>query len=250
MGDRNEISVYLPDPAAGRMPVIIFSPGFGGTREIGGSALKLCEEATKAGMAFVSFSPFSFGATEGADSDFTYGRWSSNLEEILAWVRGQPWADAGRIGCFAISSGTTAAIRYAQRSDDLRFVISVATSLSIHVGMNDSPHRRFLTEALARGSEEVPMYFGKKVGRAFYIDAELHAPIFDMPKTRCPVFFLQGAEDNLWRRSDAWMGWQAMLRAGLPVKYLEVAGGDHGLDARADLCARESLGWLREIKIL
>ena len=41
-----------------------------------------------------------------------------------------------------------------------------------------------------------------------------------------------------------------MLRAGLPVKYLEVAGGDHGLDARADLCARESLGWLREIKIL
>jgi len=249
-GDRVDLCVYRADREEGRSPVIIFSPGFGGTKEIGGSALKVCEEATGAGMVFISFSPFSFGATEGADGDFTYGRWSTNIEEILRWVRAQPWADPGRIGCFAISSGTTAAIRYAQRSDDLRFVISVATCISIHVGMSDSPHRRFLSEALARGSDEVPPYFGKTVGRAFYVDAETGAPVFDMPKTRCPVFFLQGADDNPWRRSDAWMGWQVMLHAGLPVKYKEVPGGDHGLDNRADLCAEEILGWLREIGIL
>jgi hypothetical protein len=46
------------------------------------------------------------------------------------------------------------------------------------------------------------------------------------------------------------MGWQVMLHAGLPVKYKEVPGGDHGLDNRADLCAEEILGWLREIGIL
>ena len=129
-------------------------------------------------------------------------------------------------------------------------MISVATSISIHVGMSDCPHRRFLVEALERQSAEVPIYFGKAVGRGFYVDAETNAPVFSMERTRCPVLFLQGGKDNLWRRSDAWMGWQAMLRAGLPAKYVDLPEGDHGLDNVVEACARECLGWLREISVL
>lgn len=250
-GDRNDLSVWRPETPGGRLPVIIYSPGFGGTKDLGqGMAAALCAAAVAESMAFVSFTPYSWPATGGKDAEFTYGRWSKNLEDIVRWLVRQPWADPDRVGCLAISSGTTTALRYAQRSADLKFVISIATCLSIHVGMNDSPVRRAMEALLVENSRKVPDYFGKKVTKKFYIDSLCNAPVFRMNQTKCPVFFLQGAKDNLWRRSDAWIGHETLKRACLPTKYLEIAGGDHGLSEGARKGTAESLKWLRELGIL
>jgi len=247
-GDHNDLSIWRPKEQAGRLPVIIYSPGFSGGKDLGtGLAFELCAAAVAASMAFVSFTPFGWPETGGADADFTYGRWSQNIEDIFHWLSEQSWVDAARVGCVAFSSGTTTAIRYAQRSPDLKYVISVATCLSVHVGMNDSPVRRGMQELLVEKTGVIPDYFGKKVSEKFYIDSICNAPVFRMAETKCPVFFLQGTKDNLWRRSDAWIGHEALLRAGLPTKYVEVVGGDHGLSEHTAQGVAESMQWLREL---
>jgi dipeptidyl aminopeptidase/acylaminoacyl peptidase len=249
--DRNDMSIWLPDTVEGPLPVIIYSPGFGAGKEIEpGPVLDLCRAAVRASMAFLTFTPYGWPETGGADSEFTYGRWSSNIEDIYRWVSEQKWADSDRVGCFAVSSGTTAAIRYAQRSNDLKFVISVATCLSLHVGMGDSPVRRAMQDLLEDQTGEIPEYFGKKVAAKFYTDSVCNAPIFRMEQTKCPIFFLQGTKDNIWRRSDAWLGFEALKRCGLPAKYKEVVNGDHGLSEHAAECVSECMNWLNEIGIV
>jgi dipeptidyl aminopeptidase/acylaminoacyl peptidase len=250
-GDRNDISVWRPNVCDGRVPVIIYSPGYGGGKDLGvGIAFELCSAAVSASMAFVSFTPFGWPETGGEDSEFTYGRWSQNIEDIYHWLCQQSWADPARVGCFAISSGTTTAIRYAQRSSDLKFVISIATCLTIHVGMSDSPVRRSMQELLVEKTGVIPEYFGKKVTGKFYIDSICNAPVFGMNQTKCPIFFLQGTKDNIWRRSDAWIGHEALKRAELPTKYKEIVDGDHSLSEHMREGVTESMNWLREIGIL
>lgn len=250
-GDRNDMSIWRPNVHDERVPVIIYSPGYGGGKDLGaGIASELCTAAVAASIAFVSFTPFGWPETGGEDADFTYGRWSKNIEDIFHWLREQDWADAGRIGTFGVSSGTTTAIRYAQRSQDLKFVISVATCLSVHVGMSDSPVRRCMQELLVDKTGVIPEYFGKKVTDKFYIDSVCNAPIFRMNQTKCPIFFLQGTKDNIWRRSDAWLGHEELKRAGLPTKYKEIIDGDHNLSEHMSEGVAETMQWLHEIGIV
>jgi len=248
--DRNDISYYLPEKIMAKIPVVILSPGYGGTKELEGTDYALCKELTKLSIAFVAFSPFSFGETKGDDKDFSYGRWSDNLEDVCRWVMQQEWADVNRIGCYAVSSGTTAAIRYAQRSNDLKFIVSVATSLSLHVGMNDSPILKYLRIKLANSDEKFPDYFGKKVSETFYVDSIIGNPIFKIGDIKCPVFYLQGKKDNIWRRTDALIGYEIMKENGQQTKYVEIENGDHLLYETPDDCIKETVNWLKEIQII
>ena len=252
-GDHNEMCIWRPD-AQGPLPVMIYSPGFNAGKDISPNKVPtmatVCNAVVDAAMAFVSFTPYSWPGTGGEDSEFTYGRWSKNIEDIYHWLCDQDWVDPERIGCFAVSSGSTTAVRYAQRASDLKFIVSVATCLSLHVGMGDPPIRRGMQEILKHKTGNIPPYHGKKVSEAFYIDSVAESPIFNMQATRCPIFFMQGSRDNFWRQADAWMGYQALRQYDLPAKYLLVKGGDHWLSGHSQFCAEQTLEWLRELGIL
>src|SRR6266581_8118431 len=56
-GDRNEISIFRPEPLAPHLPVIVLSPGFGGTRELEGSALRLWSGGNPGGDGFRFLQP-------------------------------------------------------------------------------------------------------------------------------------------------------------------------------------------------
>jgi uncharacterized protein len=249
-GDRNVGTLYLPDSNDGACPVMILCHGWAGDRQHGAFRQALCSTLTDRGMAVVSFDFFGCGDTGGEYTDMTYGRWARNLADVHTWAAQQPWADSTRIGCLGISSRSTAALRFAHQAADCAFAISVATCLGLYISMPNSPARSYVqeTEELLGGGQ-APV-FGMLFPLAFFRDFVEHAPIYDVHEIACPVLFLQGSEDNPFRRSDAWLGYQLRHRAGTPVEYVEVEGGDHGLGARAEESTAIVVSWLQGIHVL
>ncbi len=249
-GDRNAGTVYLPEGSPGQMPVVIVCHGWGGNRALDLFRQDLCSRLTDHGMAVVTFDFFGCGDTGGPYAEMTYGRWADNLAAIHAWVAGQAWADPTRIGSLGISSGSTAALREARQHAEVAFVISIATCLGLYINMPRSPARTFTQQAealLDGGTVEV---FDVPFPAAFFRDFVENAPIFDVGAIRCPVFFLQGSKDNLFRRSDAWLGKELHLHAGMPVDYLEIEGGDHGLNQEHEHSVAAIVSWLQSLAIL
>lgn len=251
-GDRNVGTAYLPDTATGRLPVVIYCHGWGGSQKLTPPLLALAKLLESRPAALVAFDFFGCGETGGDYSQMTYGRWHANLAEVFAWVTAQPWADPARIGTWGISSGTTAALRHAIDTPACAFVISTATCLGAFIGMPNPPGRilaEHLDELAAGKTVEL---FGTPFGREFYHDFLTKAPVYDLrdlsmsgERALCPVFFLQGAIDNVWRRTDAWLGHQLLKARG--SKHFEMENGDHGLDSVAEAAAQEAFSWLQEI---
>ena len=76
------------------------------------------------------------------------------------------------------------------------------------------------------------------------------APIYRLHTITCPIFFLQGGADNIYRRSDACLGYELLRSHGLPTAYREIDGGDHVLGNVAREGVDAVLAWLREIAFL
>jgi pimeloyl-ACP methyl ester carboxylesterase len=249
-GDKNIGTVYLPVAFEGKIPVVIYCHGWAGTRLLNPSTKSLCFALIESSAALVTFDFWGCGDTGGNYSDMSYGRWTSNLKDILEWISHQEWADCNKIGCFGISSGTTPALRLAETGSKLAFVVSVATCLGSFIDMPNGPGKVLIDKWDALTNDETANIFEIPFKLDFFKDAVERAPVYDIRSIKCPVFFLQGKSDNVRRRSDAWIGSQLMQKYGLRVKYLEMEGGDHGLDNLPDQCAQEVIEWLKEIQIL
>lgn len=245
VGDAICGTVYLPDSYAGQLPVVVYCHGWGANRTLPPVIASLERLLETRPAALVAFDFFGCGETGGNYSLMTYGRWRNNLADVFDWIVRQPWADPSRIGCCAISSGTTAALRFAATSSLPAYVISVATCIGAFIQMPNPPGRilaNHLDDLMAGKTTEL---FGTQFGLEFFRDFLNEAPVYNLRAIRCPVFFLQGGADNHWRRADSWLGYQLLKSTG--AKYLEMEGGDHGLDTVADAAAKEAFAWLEEI---
>ncbi|MFZ3386797.1 MAG: CocE/NonD family hydrolase [Candidatus Hydromicrobium sp.] len=249
-GDNNSGTVYLPDFFDRKVPVVIYCHGWGGNRALNPSTQSLCSALLDSSAAMVTFDFWGCGDTGGSYNQMSYGRWTSNLKDVFEWVSQQEWADRQKIGCFSISSGTIAALRLAENCSEIAFVVSVATCLGLFIAMPDGPGRVLVEhwDTLVKGG--MAEVFGVPFSIDFFKDFIGKAPAYNLKTISCPVFFLQGAADTVWRRSDAWIGFQVMQKNGLAVKYLEIEGGDHGLDNVPEQSAQEVINWLKEIRVL
>jgi dipeptidyl aminopeptidase/acylaminoacyl peptidase len=248
-GDANVGDVFLPGGARDRLPVIVYCHGWNGSKAARPTTDALRERASRIPMAFVAFDFFASGATGGSYSDMTYGRWTRNLEAVVDWVAAQEWADPARVGCYAVSSGTTAALRLAACGRKLAFVVSVATCIGLFIDMPLPPGRLLAENLASLAAGGTAPVFGVPFGLEFFRDFLAGAPVHVLPSIACPVFFLQGANDNPWRRSDAALGYDLLRRAGVPTRHRELEGGGHGLDEVPERCADEVIHWLQEIGI-
>lgn len=248
-GDKNKGTVYLPNQNSTNQPTIVYCHGWKGDRQLEPSAKVLCEQAMLHNIAFVTFDFFGCGETGGDYRNMTYKRWQNNLSDIIDWIQHQTWANPNKIGCFAISSGSTAALRLAQEDSCIQFIISVATCISTHIGMDvGGPGKQlvdYLEDLVAGKSAKL---FGIDFGLDFYLDAVGNAPIHKMQEIKCPVYFLQGAADNIFRRTDARIGHEIMSKNNLPSHYYEISGGNHSLNNVPDECAFEVIKWLKGIE--
>jgi len=245
--DATPVDYYLPESGEGPFPVFLYSHGFDNSKELNESLIVLRDAVLKNNMAFVAYDGPSFGSNTIPRNEFTYGRWVDSVEGVVQWIKKQPWAISGKIGSLGISSGTTANLRYAVKSDDLAWIISIATCSSTNVGMNDSLLQKFALSKLHDTNEVAPSFGGRSEGEKFWWDFVAHSPIYNLKDISCPVFFLTGTHDGSFRRGDAWSAYQDMLYRKQSVKYLELEGGDHSLDNRAQERADLSIEWLKEI---
>jgi hypothetical protein len=76
------------------------------------------------------------------------------------------------------------------------------------------------------------------------------APIYRLHTVGCPILFLQGGADNVFRRSEARLGYELLRSHGLPTAYHEIEDGDHVLGNVAQDATRLILTWLRECVLL
>lgn len=247
-GDKNTVTVYLPNKESKNIPVIIYCHGWSMNRQLRESTEKLCEKAMAANIAFVAFDFYGRGETGGDLSLMTYMRWKNNLSDIISWCATQPFANVKKIGCYAFSSGSTTALRLAAEDSRIAFIISVGTAISTHIGMNvGGPGKVFANnyeELIAGGQIE---FFGYSLRIDFYTDAISNAPIHTMRNVKCPILFLQGLKDNVFRCADAKMAYQIMKEKNLPATYIELNDGDHGLDNVADEAVEHIFNWLPSV---
>jgi dipeptidyl aminopeptidase/acylaminoacyl peptidase len=248
-GDRIAGSLYLPEDRNASLPVMIVGHGWGGDRRLDPFRQELGTRLVSRSMAIITLDFYGCGETGGPYAEMTYGRWVENLADVYRWATTQPWADPARIGCLGISSGSTAALRFA-REHGAAFVISIATCLGLYISMPNSPARTFVREAegLLRGGRAG--VFGISFPLEFFRDFIGHAPVYHVDEIACPVFFLQGVKDNPFRRSDAWLGYQLRRDRDAPVRYLEIADGDHGLNSAPEESVDAILAWLETIDAL
>lgn len=248
--DNNSGWYYLPDQYETPMPVMVHCHGWGGSRAISDSVRPLRKAVLAQKMAFVTFDFYSCGTMK--DKEFTtYERWVQNLSDMFDWIEEQEWADKDKIGCFAHSSGTIAALRFAARDKRPAFVISAASCITPQIDMERGGAGKVLAqhcETLLRGGSAD--MFGQQFPLPFFQDTIAHAPMFYLNQITCPVFFLQGGNDNPYRRADAFLGHLLMEHAGLQNKYLELPGGDHCLNGVEKQYCPEVIHWLNEIQIL
>ena len=243
--DQTAGDVFLPEANSRNLPVVIYCHGWGGSRALSAPVSLLRDMVLEAGAAFAAFDFFGCGETGGEPRLMTYRRWAENLSDVLDWCAAQPFADARKIGCYAFSSGSTAALRLAARDERIAFLVSVGTCISAHIGMGGGGPGKILAENAAAllGGETRPL-FGVDFGADFYIDTVANAPIYTVNAVQCPVLFMQGLRDNPYRRADARMAAQLMQSAGRTASLVEFDQGDHGLDNAAAEAAQCAFDWL------
>lgn len=245
--DQNVCTVYLPSEDAVDVPVIIYCHGWDCNRKLYPTAKLLCDKAIKDGIAFVTFDFFGCGDTGGDYSQMTYTRWKNNLSEIVSWVISQSFSRKNKVGCFSVSAGTTIAMRLACEDQRLAFIISVATCISTHILMGDGGPAKLLADNLdslvSGGTAKIS---GIDFGINFYLDIISNAPIYSMDKIHCPVLFLQGTADTVYRCADAKMAYDLMAHNSPQIKstYIPLEGGNHGLDNVADKAVEKIFEWL------
>ena len=246
-GDKNIGTVYLPQEDAVNIPVIIYCHGWGGRRQLWTPTQALCDRAMSEGIALVTFDFYGCGDTGGNYSQMTYTRWKNNLSEIVSWVISQPFSDKSKIGCYAFSSGTTAALRLAAEDQRITFIVSVGTCISAHIGMGKGGPAKILADNLNRLLlGETAEIFGINFGIDFYLDTVSKAPIHFMDRISCPILFLQGLADNTFRCADAKMAFDLMTRNNPQAKvtYIPIEGGNHELDNMAEKAIGVAFEWL------
>jgi len=246
-GDKNVGTVYLPHKDATDIPVIIYCHGWGGNRGLRPSAKGFCDRAIEENIAFVAFDFFGCGDTGGDYGYMTYARWKENLSDVVDWVAEQPFSAKNKIGCFAISSGTTAALRLAAENCKLSFIISVATCASAYFNMQAGGPAKILVDNLGSlvvgGTAKI---FDIDFGLEFFVDTISNAPIHSVGRIQCPVLFLQGTADNAYRNADAKMAHDTMMCSdpGSKTVFAPIEGGDHSLDNAVDEAVNVAYEWL------
>lgn len=255
-GDKNYGEVYLPDTFTGRLPVLIYchGGGMGCCGDLGGYSAAARDYAVAHGIAFATFDCFAGGKTGGDYGRMTYGRWADNLIGVMDWLAARDYVNAQRIGALGISCGSTTALRAAAKGAALYCVSSVASCITVHIGMwgQGGAAKCFVDNLDALLAGERRMLFGVDFEKDFFLDDISNAPVHALLENQvaCPVLFQQGAADNVFRCADARLAYDIMHRAGLPAQYIEYPGGAHGLENVADAATRDLFAWLKEINFV
>ncbi len=242
--DKNIGTVYLPNENSTNLPVIVYCHGWKGCRQLWTPTEKLCEFAMQNNIALVTFDFYGCGETGGDYSEMTYNRWKENLIDIIDYIKEQTFSDNNKIGCYAFSSGSVAAFRLAAETDVIKFIISVGTCITSNIFMGSGSPAKWLSDNIET------LYHGGKIkdfGIEFCTDVVSNAPVHMVKDILCPVLFLQGTADNVFRITDAKIGYEIMKSNGRDATHIEIENGTHELENVFELAMEHIYRWLLPI---
>ena len=220
---------------AGRGPMLVFLPGF--ASDMGGTkAVMLDEFAADRGQAMLRFDYSGHGASEGAFTDGTIGRWAADAQAVIAHLAEGPFVLIGSSMGGWIGLLIARAMAEAGQAARLAGFVGIAaapdfTERLIRPALNAEHHA-----ALARdGRFDLPSDYGPPtpITRALLEDGALQSVLTAPLPIACPVRLIHG-------QRDADVPWQTALDiaaavASEDVRTLLVKDGDHRLSRPEDL---------------
>ena len=239
--DENVGTVYLPNENSKSLTVIIYCHGWKGRRNLWAPTEKLCETAILNNIALVTFDFYGCGETGGDYKKMTYRRWKDNLCDVIDYIENQVFADKNKIGCYAFSSGSTAALRLAAEDKRISFIVSIGTCITTNIFMNRGSPAKWLADNVEK------LVKGETINDFdidFCRDVVSNAPVHTIKNIKCPVLFLQGTADNVYRITDAKIAYEIIKSNGGNSTHIELKNGTHELENVIDEAMNNIFEWL------
>jgi uncharacterized protein len=166
-------------PSRNRAAVVLVHGG-GGSRD---GARRHAALLTRAGYGVLLYDARGRGESDG-DTDAFGWTWGRDVDAAIAWLKGRPDVDAGRIGALGLSTGADVLVEVAARRDDLRAVVA------------DGSTNRSLADVanVAHGGDwlALPFYASLYAASEVFLGARPGPPLADLaaqvPLT--PIFFI------------------------------------------------------------
>ena len=166
------------------------------------------------------------------------------FESALAWLRAQPEVDASRVGIFAISRGSEAALLLASRFDFIRSVVAWApSSTAWAAGGEDKetretipcwtwrgealpfaplPLKRFMwTSAFPVAALKRPVMFVSLFRAALKNRSAVERAAIPIEKVSGPVLLVSGGDDHLWPATEMAEALVARAKRGGSAHFVE-----------------------------
>lgn len=84
-------------------------------------------------------------------------------------------------------------------------------------------------------------------GIDFCRDVVSNAPVHVISNVKCPILFLQGTSDNIYRITDAKIAYNIIESSGGNARHVEIKNGTHELENVIDEAMKHMYDWLLPI---
>lgn len=224
--DENLEAVIRNPNSNGRFPVVVFVPGIGATmHETKNSHDEIAKVLCDAGFAAVQFSFAGRGKSEGKYEDMTLSRLAAQLEDVIAWVTTQDFADPERIGIYAMSFGVATTLKALTEEIASFCLVSGAynpyESLKSLFSKNGEVHEEGISWRKFSNGDLIRLKSG------FWSDLKTFDSAPALTNIRKPVFIIHGKADGKISYSEAEEAFSLIPSDNKKLELID--GGDHGI---------------------
>ena len=210
--------VYRPQGIDGRMPVVIFSHGFGGSHNTGASYAQQLAQRGYVVYCFDFCGATSSSRSDGATTNMSIFTEESDLKAVVATMKAQDYVDSSQLYLMGTSQGgMVSAMAAAELSADIKAAILLYPALCIA----DNAKEWFGSKD---GIPDTYNLWGVTLGRAYFerlFDFDTYGYITRYER---PVLIVHGNQDNIVPVSYAERAATAYKDAELHI----IDGAGHG----------------------
>ena len=227
----------IPDFKKEKYPAMVLVHGFNSDKIGSGFTPLLAQTLVQHGILAYSFDFSGCGESEGDFVNVTLTKEAIELKKILDFVKGEKDIDPKRIGIFANSFGTAAAITLKPIVNAM--VLAGTTDNFYEVikkGCKDNFNPGEISTRLKSNGKIT------RIGPQFWEDLKQHDLIEDVKKINIPILFLHGQKDDTVPIG----GMEKLLNAANePKEKYILKDSDHKLNPRRKEAVQVITKWLK-----
>lgn len=209
--------LYKPDRKSGKLPLVIFSHGFGGSHN---DLSSYAERAAQMGYMAYTFDFCGGGnssRSDGSTTEMSVQTERSDLEAIIDYFKTRDDVDTSQITLAGASQGGfVSALTAADRPGDVHSIVLFYPALCI---VDDAHSRWSSYESITSSS-----LWGTRLGAIYYQDAWNIDVYSEIAKYTGPVLLVHGTADNIVNISYA----DRAAQTYSDVEYHQIQGAGHG----------------------